>query len=265
MTNQIVRLNTHALSVFNKTLALANLLQDENEHHPAAWFDTPEKRIRWWLDLEPQWRKAFNEAVFYHKRMDDVETYNPTDKELSHLFELKYLNVCGNGDFDNRNNYPNITFCLTNLAGVANLTNLTRIDCDYNGTIASLESVQHLKKLKTLWCDNNSLTDLSPLMGLPKLKSLCCWNNQIRSVEPLASILTLNDLTLGANNQGNPIVDFSPLSHLTHLKRLYIDNCQVENLGFLSNCKKLTFVDAVNNNLDRSDERNVLEDVNVWL
>ena len=168
MRNEIVRLNTHALSVFNKTLALANLLQDENEHHPAEWFDTPERRIRWWLDLEPQWRKAFNEAVFFHKNLSDVDTYNPTDKELIFLFDLEFLDVCGNGDFSSRNNNPNITFCLTNLSGVANLTNLKRIDCDYNSTIASIEPVQHLKKLEILWCDNNCITDLSPLMGFAK-------------------------------------------------------------------------------------------------
>ena len=39
-----------------------NKLAEDGAHHPAEWFDTPEKRLQWWLDLEPQWRKAFNEA-----------------------------------------------------------------------------------------------------------------------------------------------------------------------------------------------------------
>jgi Leucine-rich repeat (LRR) protein len=266
MKNEIVRLNTNALSLFSKTLSLANQLQAEQEHRPAEWFDTPEKRIRWWLDLEPQWRKAFNEAVFFHKNMDDVDTYNPTDGELQYLFNIKNLDICGNGDgFTSRNNGADISFGLTNLTGVANLTNLKRIECDYNGAIESLEPLRHLTNLETLWCDNNKISDLSPLMVLSKLRCLCCWNNQIRNIEPLASLINLCDLTLGLYDEGNPIEDFSPLTSIIQLRHLYISGCGVESLAFLSACQNLSYVLASYNNLDEEDANNILEGVRVQL
>jgi Leucine-rich repeat (LRR) protein len=135
------------------------------------------------MDLEPQWRMAFSEAVFFRKR--NAKRYQPTDQELQMLFETENLYVCGSGSFDNRNNSPKISFQLTNLTGLTNLTNLTRIECDYNGRISSLEPISQLHKLRTLWCDNNCITDLSPLIGLESLQKLCCWNNQISSLKPI--------------------------------------------------------------------------------
>lgn len=250
MSKQIVRINPNALAIFNKTLELANKLQDENAHHDAEWFDTPEKRLQWWFDLEPQWRQAFVEAVFMYKYLNNKENYSPSDKELTHLFSLKRLEVCGSGFFKNRNNHPTITFQLTNLTGVANLTNLERLECDYNGQIESLEPLHHLKNLATLWCDNNRISDLVPLMELPNLNTLCCWNNQIKNIEPLASIVQLAHLTLGLYDQGNPIEDFSPLGYLSALKYLDICACGITNLNVLLCCFNLVYLNISHNDVD---------------
>jgi Leucine-rich repeat (LRR) protein len=209
MQNQLIQLNSSALSRFNKTLDLAQQVVEENEFHNADWFDTPEKRLRWWMDLEPQWRRAFTKAVFFKHR--NPERYQATDSELQMLFETEELYITGFGVFENRNNSYKINFQLTNLSGVTNLTNLTRIECDYNRFISSLEPLSQLHKLRTLWCDNNSITDLSPLMGLESLKSLCIWNNQITSLEPILSIPNLDNLVISMYRQGNPIEDMSPL------------------------------------------------------
>lgn len=256
MKNEIMRLNSNALTAFSKTLSLANQLKEEQEHRNAEWFDTPEKRVRWWFDLEPQWRKAFNEAVLLRKNLGDADVYNPADKELQYLFQLTYLDVCGNGDFINRNNYANITFQLSNLTGVANLSKLERIDCDYNGLIDSLEPLRYLTELNVLWCDNNQIEDLSPLMELEKLTALCCWNNKIRNVEPLASLVNLRDLTLGHYDLGNPIEDFTPIGKIYNLRHLDISACGVENLKFLENCRTLKYVNAPFNGIELSHPDN---------
>jgi hypothetical protein len=249
MSKEIVRINPQALAIFNKTLELANKLQDENEHHDAEWFDTPEKRIQWWFDLEPQWRQAFVEAAFMYKRLKGKENYTPSDKELKHLFQMKQFEVCGEGEFENRNNYPVITFQLTNLTGLTNLTHLERVECDYNGQIESLEPLRHLKKLQTLWCDNNRISDLSPLIGLPYLTALCCWNNQISNIEALTAMPQLRDLTFGLYNQGNPIEDFSPIGQLSELRYLQLNACGVKNLNFLKPCKTLRHLTIMYNDI----------------
>ena len=200
MDNKIIRLDQQALARFDKTLALANQLIGEGEHQPAEWFDTPEKRLQWWLSLEPQWRKAFLEAVFQLRKLEHYEQYGPTDEELVFLFELKELDICGSGSFERRNNRPDISFQLTNLSGVKNLTRLRRIECDYNGQIESLEPLRHLANLEVLWCDNNNIESLEPLMGLSKLKGLCCWNNRITSLEPLAGLQHLKWLEASHND-----------------------------------------------------------------
>jgi hypothetical protein len=253
MEKSIMRVNAQALSMFSKTLDLANKAQEEQSFHEADWFDTLEKRLQWWLDLEPQWRQAFNEAIFMRKNMGDTKTYTPTDQELTYLFELTELCLCGAGDFENRNNHSEITFQLTNVTGVASLTNLTRLEVDYNGQIESLEPLKHLKNLETLWCDNNRISDISPLMGLHNLTDLCCWNNQIRNIEPLASMIQLTGLTLGLYEEGNPLEDLSPIKYLTELQSLHICACGVTDLSFLENCTKLEYLYAEHNDIENTE------------
>jgi Leucine Rich repeats (2 copies) len=252
MEQSLARLNTTALATFSKILDLANKAQDEQAFHEAAWFDTPEKRLQWWFDLEPQWRQAFNEAVFMRKEPKKSKKYTPKDKELVYLMhELTMLDMCGAGDyFGFRNNNPDISFQLTNLSGVANLTNLTRLEVDYNGLIESLEPLKNLKNLETLWCDNNQISDLSPLMGLHKLTDICCWNNQIRNLEPLASMIQIESLALGYVDSGNPIEDPSPIQYLLNLYSLQMGSCGLTDLAFLNNCTKLRYLEIRGNDID---------------
>ena len=218
----IIKVNDQALTSFNKILQVGNDLAKSGEHRNAEWFDTPQKRLEWWLDLEPQWRLAFTEAIFMAKNAENKNQYQPTDDELMFIFERTNLYICGTGEFKNRNNQPDITFQLTNLSGVKNLTNLTRLECDFNGEITSLEPLRHLVNLEVLWADNNKIVDLSPLMELPKLERLCIWNNQIRSIEPVLSMISLHELTLGLYDEGNPVETVAPLKYATTLQTLHI-------------------------------------------
>ena len=250
MKNQLKRIDQNALARFDKALALTNQMLEEGEHRPAEWFDTPEKRAQWWLDLEPQWRKAFLEAVFQLKRMANFERYQPADEELEFLFDLDELNITGSGSFHHRNNPPDISFQLSNLSGLKNLTNLKRIECDFNGLIESLEPLRHLVNLEVLWCDNNRITDLSPLMALHKLRGLCCWNNQISSIEPLAGLIQLTDLTLGLYDEGNPLESIEPLRHLINLEQLHLNACGLETISSLEKLEKLKWLEASHNDID---------------
>jgi len=222
MKKDIIKINDQALASFNKMIQVGNDLAKSGEHRNAEWFDTPEKRREWWLDLEPQWRLAFSEAMFMQRKSKGKKDFQPTDEELVFLFENKKLYVCGTGKFKNRNNQPDISFQLTNLSGVKNLTNLTRIECDFNGQITSLEPLRHLVSLNVLWADNNKITDLSPLMELPNLERICIWNNQIKSIEPVLSMISLYELTIGLYNQGNPVETLAPLKYAINLKSLHL-------------------------------------------
>lgn len=207
----LIKVNKHALAGFNKLISLSDKLQ-QNQHHRAEWFDTPAKRIQWWLDLEEQWRRAFCEAVFYKQT---VPTKVPADDQLQHLFELNSLSICGNMKAKGpRNNNADIDFQLTNLSGVKNLTNLKMIECDYNGLITSLEPLQYLDNLEVFWGDNNQIEDLSPLMALPNLRDLCVWNNQIKDLDPIKVMGNLKSFYLGLYGLGNPVESYEPIKSL---------------------------------------------------
>ena len=250
MKKSIVKLDRKGLTQFGHTLDLANQMLAEGEHKTADYFDTPAKRLQWWLDLDPQWRWAFNEAVFQHKKLEDAANYQPTDEELQFLFDLKELFVCGSGAFRRRNNFPDISFQLNNLSGVKNLTNLRRLECDFNGQIESLEPVRHLTNLQEFWFDNNRVSDLSPLMELSNLTGISCWNNKIKSIEPLASLINLSNLCIGLYDQGNPLESIDPLKYLGNLRVLDLNNCGITSLEPLRYCHKLRYLRAAHNDIE---------------
>jgi len=215
----IIKVNKTALAGFNQIINLSNELQQEHKKD-AAWFDTPEKRMQWWIELEPQWRRAFSEAVFF-KQISPNEM--PADDMILHIFELTSLQVCGNmKDAPYRNNNPDIDFQLTNLSGVKHLTNLSRIECDYNGVITSLEPLQNLHKLEVLWCDNNSIVDISPLVALPNLRDICCWSNQITDISIFTAMPQVRSLTLALYGHGNPIASYAPLQSMPNLRYVHV-------------------------------------------
>ena len=142
---------------------------------------------------------------------------------LIHIFELEDLSLCGNWKSNaRRNNNADIDFCLTNLSGVKHLTNLTRLEVDYNGSITSIEPVRHLKNLEDFWFDNNKVVDLSPLMGMTSITSLSVWNNKITNIEALTTLPNLHSLTISLYGAGNPIENYEPLKDIFHLKWLYV-------------------------------------------
>ena len=73
---------------------------------------TAEEGKAWWAALEPQWKKAYNQAMLGKGPVDDT----PSDKDILDLF------VCPNFRFAGpKAGRPNISFELTNLSGLANM------------------------------------------------------------------------------------------------------------------------------------------------
>jgi internalin A len=68
-----------------------------------------------------------------------------------------------------------------------------------------------LKKLWSLYLDNNKITDLAPIAGLTKIDSLDLSNNEITDIAPLAGFNQLKYLFL-ANNK---IADLALLVEMT--------------------------------------------------
>lgn len=157
--------------------------------------DTHAKRLKWWMDLEPQWRAAFQYAFFQH-------TSHPSAEELENLWQTPVLRLVGP-----KAPHPNMSFELTNCSGLAGMSNL-----------------------EILVLTNHRLETIGELASLPQLKSLFVNNNAIRTLEGIESLNHLEQLYA----QINQIDSLAPIRNLTKLREIYISLNAVKTLDGLT-------------------------------
>jgi len=200
----------------------------------ATELNTPAERKAWWDNLEAQWQKAFNAAFFQKGEIKDL----PSDSEFTELFNSPTIRIVGP-----RGMYPNITFELTNLSGVQQLTNLEFLivtHCD----LKTVEGVEQLSKIKSLFVNSNRLTDIRGVHYLKNLTSIYCNANQLSSILPLKSLTNLETIYCNYNQLQN----FYGITqaHVEKLKDFYglpndnLDKKEIKRLeeGLDIKCKK---------------------------
>ena len=111
---------------------------------------------------------------------------------------------------------------IESLAGVQNLTSLTRLD---------------------LW--DNSITDISPLIGLASLTYLDLSRNSITDLSALGWLTSLTDLYLNSNS----IIHVGALSDLTGLTSLYINRNSITDISVLSGLTSLRDLNITYNSI----------------
>lgn len=86
---------------------------------------------------------------------------------------------------------------ISDLTGLETANRLRELYLNRN-TITDLSPLSSLKKLERLELHHNAvLSDLSPLSSLPNLKWLFLEDNAISDLSPLSELITLIDLRLG--------------------------------------------------------------------
>lgn len=148
--------------------------------------DTPAKRLRWWSELEPQWRAAFQYAFFMHGNQ-------PTVDELANLWQTTVLRFAGP-----KAPYPNMTFELTNCSGLRGMVNLEILVLT-NHQVKNVDELADLTNLKSLFINENSIQNLEGIKGLKQLEQLYAHANQIESIEPLQDLLRLREIYVNLN------------------------------------------------------------------
>ena len=142
--------------------------------------------IEWWRQLSPDWKQAFAETFFRH-------TNEPTPGELAQLFASPALRFAGP-----RAAYPNMTFELTDLSGVAALTNLTVLVVIHH-RIKTITELQALTQLKALFLLDNQVSSLSGIEDLVSLEQLYVQGNRIESLKPVVKLTNLKELYVHHN------------------------------------------------------------------
>lgn len=148
--------------------------------------DSPLKRRKWWVELEPQWRAAFGFAFYGHANQ-------PTDDELETLWQTSVLRFAGP-----KSAYPNLTFELTNCSGLSGMSNLTILVL-INHRIESICEVAAMPDLKSLFVNNNAIRSLAGIEPLKKLTQLYAQANQLESLEPMRNLTNLREVYVSIN------------------------------------------------------------------
>lgn len=140
--------------------------------------------------MEPQWQKAINQVMLQKGETTDT----PDEDGFNRIFEHKFLRFAGPSA-----PYPNLSFQLTNLSGLAAFEEAELISVTYH-QIASIKEIAHLKNLKNLFLDNNCLTSLDGIESLKTLEELYVHGNQIETIKPIEN-LTQIKVFYCANNK----------------------------------------------------------------
>ena len=102
-------------------------------------------------------------------------------------------------------------------------------------TIAQIENLRHLKRLKKLDVKNNYLTDLSSISGLREIRDICFNNNNIDSIEFARNMDKLEHIS----GENSDVSDLSPLENKAELKTVYFGDANVTDITPIINCHKL--------------------------
>jgi hypothetical protein len=162
----------------------------------------------WWNSLNMSWQDYFSEVVL--QRPVENLRLMPDKQQLSYIKSIKKLKLdnndeCGSGPF--------YIAQLQDLNGIAQLTELEELSCDYM-----------------------QIRDLRPLMKLKKLKSLSLNHTQLESLEGLDNLSALKWLDISV--QGKDL-DLKPLSKIRNLEELYLEADKLESFDDLRSSLKL--------------------------
>ena len=184
----------------------------------------------------------------------DISEFSSFDlMELRNAVQLKSLGV-------------NSSHIITNLNGLAGLTNLTRLYLT-GGQISDLRPLSTLTNLKVLNLGWNNITDLTGLENLTNLTDLILDGNQISDLQPLTNLRHLTDLHINGNRitsltglegltnltrlslDGNQISDLQPISNLTNLEKLSFEENQISDLQSIFKLSNLTYLSLESNQI----------------
>lgn len=142
--------------------------------------------LNWWNALELQWKNAFSMTVFQQPEV-------PAIADIEQFYTATALRLAGP-----RAPYPNMSFELTNLSGIAQLDQLEILVITHH-QIKTITALQSLKRLKALFLFNNQIESLAGIEQLTNLEQLYVQYNHIHSLEPLKQLIRLKELYVHNN------------------------------------------------------------------
>ncbi|KHD35198.1 hypothetical protein NL50_14025 [Clostridium acetobutylicum] len=188
-----------------------------------------------------------NEVTFADKNLDSAvrAVLNKPTGTLykSDVLQIQSIDLTGKG--------------LRSLNGIENLTNLQTLYLA-NNYIIDIAPLKNLTNLNTLVLDDNSVSDLSPLSSLNNLKSLSLPQNNFSDITPLKNLINLNHLDFSYNN----VIDIAPLKNLTNLVTLLASYNNINDISVITNVGKLQILGLNSNKINNLTPLNTLTNLN---
>ena len=202
----------------------------------ADYFNTPTLRIKWWNNLNSEWRAVFRFQVYHELDYHGIDIAN-------YMFTVDKLNLNLSG-VKTLNGLKHLTqlreLCITNYAStdlselkhLSKLQKLEFINCDFSSIIP----ITPIKQVTDLSFENCKVFALDSFQYMKNLKRLQLQCNCITDIRPLKKARQLEFLSL----QENPIANFTALNYLKNtkivlsinqkynLQELHRNNIQVE-------------------------------------
>jgi Leucine-rich repeat (LRR) protein len=174
----------------------------------------------WWQGLNQAWKDVFLQLV-------DVKG-TPDKLQLQQITGLSKVTVSEN-------------FQISDITPLQHLYRLT--DLQFTGTtVAKLDPVTKMPKLKSLRCAKNPINDLTPLAGLPNLTELDFSNTQVEDLDALQNMMQLQVLKFS----GTQVKNLKYLQKLVNMKEMEFYNTRVGNVDVLDGMTKLESVKMFN-------------------
>ncbi|MBP1538708.1 MAG: leucine-rich repeat domain-containing protein [Ruminococcus sp.] len=172
--------------------------------------------------------------------LSDNGTLGTLDLSSNQVDSLKPLENCK--DLRNLNLNHNK---LTSLSGLEKVIRLEKLECSHN-QITELSGITNCTVLYYVNISSNKISDISLLSkNSAKLKSVFLDDNQVSDLSPLGSASGL--LALSFNN--NQITNLNSIKSCTKLKAISGDNNKITALDVLSPMKELTCISFAHNSI----------------
>jgi Leucine-rich repeat (LRR) protein len=174
----------------------------------------------WWKGLVQPWKDVFLQQV---KLKED-----PDKLGLQQIAGLTSVTIAEN-------------FQISDLVPLLHLTRLTELQ--FSGTtVAKLDPVSKMLKLKILRCQKNPILDLTPVSGLSNLTELDFSNTQVEDIDALQNMVKLEVLKFS----GTQIKNLKYLQKLVNLRVIEFYNTRVGNVDVLDGMSKLEIIKMFN-------------------
>ena len=174
---------------------------------------------------------SLSEEILFHSPEIERRTRELLEKPEGAITKTDVLAIT---EFD-FNGYEEIS-CGKPFLDLQWFCNLEKVSL-YHCGVQSLEGVEALTALKTLWVSRNHITDITPVSSLTRLVSFHCLGNDIDDYTPVSGLVHLEDLEIG--NVSEAKVDITFVTNMTNLKSLFARDCGISDISALGGLAQL--------------------------